>query len=59
MTDTEDDDDDEEEQEILIESGDRIYDISEHDGRYEPIRTSPDDVIQIHTDGENPEAEKR
>ena len=35
------------------ETGNRSYDTSERDGRYEPIRTNPEeDVIQIHTDGE-------
>ena len=36
----------------------RIYDTTEWDGRYEPIRISPEDVIQIHNDGELPQGEK-
>ena len=54
-SDTEDDDDDDEE-EMPEDTGDRVYDTSERDGRYEPIRTSPvEDVIPIHTDGEIPQ----
>ena len=56
--DAEDDDDDDEE-EMSEDTGDRIYDTSERDGRYEPIRTSTEeDVTQIHTDGEIPQGEK-
>ena len=52
-TEGEDDDDDEE---MPEETGNRSYDTSERDGRYEPIRTNPEeDVIQIHTDGEIPQ----
>ena len=40
------------------DTGIRIYDTSEWDGRYEPIRNSSEDVIQIHTDGELPKGEK-
>ena len=40
-------------------TGDRIYNTSERDGRFEPVRTSPEeDVIQIHTDGEIPQVGK-
>ena len=49
-TEVEDDDDDEE---MPEETGNRSYDTSERDGRYEAIRTNPEeDVIQIHTDGD-------
>ena len=52
MSETEDEDDDYEE-EMPEEAGDRSYDTSERDGRYQPIRTNPEeDVIQIHTDGD-------
>ena len=35
------------------ETGDHAYDTSERDGRYEPIRTSPEEgVTQIHTNNE-------
>ena len=54
-TDDEDDDDDEE---MPEETGNRNYDTSERDGRYEPIRTNPEaNIIQIHTDGEIPQGE--
>ena len=57
-SDTEDDDDDDKE-EMPKDTGDRVYDTSERDGRSEPIRTSPEeDVIQIHTDGDIPQGEK-
>ena len=57
-SDTKNDDDDDEE-EMPEDTGDQVYDTSERDGRYEPIRTNPEeDVIQIHTDGEIPEGEK-
>ena len=50
-----DDDDDEEMPEKI---GNRSYDTSEREGRYEPIRTKPEeDVIQIYTDGELPQGE--
>ena len=52
MSETEDEDDDYDE-EMPDETGNRSYDTSERDDRYEPIRTNPEeDVIQIHTDGE-------
>ena len=56
-TDSEDDDDfdddnGEEEEEIPEERG-RVYDTSERDGRYQPIRTDPEnDPLQLHTDGQ-------
>ena len=51
------DDDDDEEEEILKEGG-IVYDTSERDGRYEPIRTYPqNDTLQRHTDGEIPHGE--
>ena len=57
MSETEDEDDDDDE-EMPEETGNRSYDTSERDGRYERIRTNPeDDVIQIHTDGEIPQGE--
>ena len=32
-----------------------VYDTSEKDGRYEPIRTDPEnETLQLHTDGEMP-----
>ena len=35
------------------EAGNRSYDTSERDVRYEPIRTNAEeDVIQVHTDGD-------
>ena len=41
------------------DTGDRIYDTSERDGRYEPIRSSPEeDVIDFRTDGEGPQGKK-
>ena len=53
------DDDDDEEEEMPENTGDRVYDSSERDGCYEPIRTSPEeDVIKIHTDGKIPQGEK-
>ena len=55
-TDSQDDDNDEE-VEILEETG-RVYDTSERNGRYEPIRTDPEhDSLQLHTDGEIPQGE--
>ena len=57
VSETEEEDDDEDE-EMPEETGNRSYDTSERDGRYERIRTNPnDDVIQIHTDGEIPQGE--
>ena len=51
VSETEDEDDDDDE-EMTEETVNRSYDTSERDGRYEPIRTNPEeDVIQIHTDG--------
>ena len=48
---TEDEDDDDDE--MPEEAGNRSYDTSEREGRYEPIRTNPEeDVIQIHTDSD-------
>ena len=58
-TDWEDDedDDDDQEEEIPEEAG-IVYDTSERDGRYEPIRTDPEnDTLQLHTDGEMPQGE--
>ena len=51
-TEVEDDDDDDEE--MPEETGTpKVYDTSERDGRYAPIRTNPEeDAIQLHTDGE-------
>ena len=58
-SDTEDDDDDDDDEDLPEETGNRTLDTTERDGRYEPIRTSPEeDVIQIHTDGESPQGEK-
>ena len=57
MSETEDEDDDDDE-EMPEENGNRSYDTSERDGRYETIRTNPEeDVIQIHTDGETSQGE--
>ena len=56
-SDTEDDDDDEDE-EMPEEAGTPIvYDTSEKDGRYVPIRTNPEeeDTLQLHTDSETGE----
>ena len=56
-TETEDEDEDEDDEEMPEEAG-KMYDTSEKDGRYAPIRTDPEnDVIQIHTDGEMPQCE--
>ena len=55
ISESEDDDDDDDE-EMPEEIGNRSYDTSEREGRYEPIRTNPEeDVIQIQTDGELPQ----
>ena len=57
VSETEDEDDDDD-QEMPVETGNRSYETSEWDGRYDPIRTNPDeDVIQIQTDGEIPQGE--
>ena len=51
-TDLEHDDDDDKEEKIPQETG-KVYDTSERDGKYEPIRTDPEnDSLEIHTDGE-------
>ena len=51
VSETEDEDDDDDE--MPEEAGNRSYDTSELEGRYEPIRTNPEeDVIQIHTDSD-------
>ena len=56
---TGDDDGEDDEDEMPEDTGDRLYDTSERDGRSEPIRTSPaEDVTQIDTDGEIPQGEK-
>ena len=53
-TDTEEDDDVEDDGELPEENGTpNIYDTSEGDGRYAPIRTNLEKhALQIHTDGE-------
>ena len=55
-SDTEDDDDDdvEDDEEMPEETGTpKVYDTSERDGRYAPIRTNKEeDALQIHTDDE-------
>ena len=52
-----DDDYDDDEEEIPVETG-RVYDTSEKDGRYGPIRTDPEnDSLQIHTEGERLQVE--
>ena len=57
MSETEDEDEDDDE-EMPEETGNRSYDTSKRDGRYEPIRTNPEeDELQIHTDGEIPQGE--
>ena len=57
ISESEDHDDDDDE-EMPEEIGNRSYDTWEREGRYEPIRTNPEeDVIQIHTDGELPQGE--
>ena len=62
---TDDDDEDEDDEETPEEIGTPIvYDTSEKDGRYVPIRTNPEeDTLQLHTDsempGENSESQKR
>ena len=53
--DTEEDDydDDENMPEEIGTPTPKIYDTSERDGRYAPIRTNPEeDALQLHTDGE-------
>ena len=60
-----DDDEDEDDEETPEETGTPIvYDTSERDGRYVPIRTKPEeDTLQLHTDsemlGENSESQIR
>ena len=55
-TDSEDDDDEEEEEEEIPEEAGLVYDTSERDGKYEPIRIDPEnDSLQIHTDCEIPQ----
>ena len=58
VSETEDEDDDDDE-EMPEETGNRTYDTSERNGRYQPIQTNPEeDAIQIHTDGdETPQGE--
>ena len=53
--DTEEDDYDEDEEmpEEIGTPTPKVYDTSERDGRYIPIRTNPEeDALQLHTDGE-------
>ena len=51
---TEEDNDDEDGEEMPEETGTpKVYDTSERDGRFAPIRTNPEeDALQIHTDCE-------
>ena len=52
-SDTDDDDDDGDDEEMPEETGTpTVYDTSERDGRYVPIRTNPEDALQLHTDRE-------
>ena len=52
VSETEDEDDDDDE-EMPEETGNRTYDTSERNGRYQPIQTNhEEDAIQIHTDGD-------
>ena len=55
-SDTEEEDDYDEDEEMPEEIGaptPKVYDTSERDGRYIPIRTNPEeDALQLHTDGE-------
>ena len=53
-TEEEEDEDDDDEEEMPEETGTpKIYDTSEGDGRYAPIRTNPEQhALQLHTDGE-------
>ena len=52
-SDSEDDDDDDEEMPEETGTPTEVYDTSERDGNYVPIRTSPEeDALQIYTDGE-------
>ena len=55
-SDTDDDHDDEDDEEMPEETGTvTVYDTSERDGRYVPIRTNPEEVtLQLHTDSEIP-----
>ena len=53
VSETEDEDDDDDE-EMPEETGNRTYDTSERNGRYQPIQTNPEeDAIQNHTDGDD------
>ena len=50
---TEDDDDDDVEMQEETGTPTKVYDTSERDGSYVPIRISPkDDALQIYNDGE-------
>ena len=55
-SDTEEEDDYDEDEEMPEEIGTstpKVYDSSERDGRYIPIRTNQEeDALQLHTDGE-------
>ena len=55
-SDTEEEDDYDEDEEMPEKTGTptpKVYDTSERDGRYIPIRTNPEeDALQLHTDGE-------
>ena len=56
-SDTEEEDDYDDDEEMPEEIGiptPKVYDTSERDGRYSPIRTNPEeeDALQLHTDGE-------
>ena len=49
---TEDGKDNDEDEEMPEATGNKTYDTSERNGKYTPIETNPEDVIQIHTGGE-------
>ena len=55
-SDTEEEDDCDDDEEMPEEIGtptSKVYDTSERDGRYAPIRTNPEEgALQLHTDGE-------
>ena len=55
-SDTDDDDEDDEDYEEMPEETGTptVCDTSERDGRYVPIRTNPEDTLQLHTDSETP-----
>ena len=54
----EDDEEDDDEEEELPDEAGRVYDTSERSGRYEPIRTDPENgVLRIHPDGEIPQGQ--